>query len=105
MIQLLGDHEIAVPVAGGYHHALAAVYRKNVLRTARRLLDEDRFRPFFLFQKHNTLEVSSAQLSDIDPGLDSLANLNHAQDYLSSLETLGIPLDSEIRKRLGIEPR
>src|SRR5438876_5909642 len=49
LIELLGDHAICVPRVGEYHHPLAAVYRLGVLPLVRRLLEEDRLRPIFLF--------------------------------------------------------
>src|SRR4051794_24121870 len=51
MIELLGDHVIAVPDVGGYRHPLAAVYRVTVLPVVERLLAEDRLRPAFLFDQ------------------------------------------------------
>src|SRR5438477_6359473 len=46
LIELLGDRLIAVPRIGDYHHPLAAVYRIEVVESVRRLLAEDRLRPF-----------------------------------------------------------
>src|SRR4051812_45845559 len=49
LIALLGSHDICVPRVGDYHHPLAAVYRLGVLPKVRRLLQESRLRPVFLF--------------------------------------------------------
>ena len=38
MFTLLGDHQIAVPREGKFHHPLAAVYRTSVLSHVERLL-------------------------------------------------------------------
>src|SRR5437870_5297900 len=48
LIDLLGDHAICVPDAGGYLHPLAAVYRMAVAAVAERLLAGNRPRPAFL---------------------------------------------------------
>jgi molybdopterin-guanine dinucleotide biosynthesis protein A len=81
MLALLGDHDIAVPVADGLHHPLAAVYRIEVLATVRDLLASSRRRPFFLFERRRTRLVSPGDLEAADPGLDSLKNFNTPEEY------------------------
>lgn len=81
VIGQLADHEIAVPVADGFHHPLAAVYRTAVLAHVDALLAEDRLRPFFLFERADTREVAEATLRTVDPDLASLRNLNTLADY------------------------
>jgi len=55
LFDLLGDHLIAVPKEGKFHHPLSAVYRRDVLPTVERLLAENRMRPFFLFEERMRL--------------------------------------------------
>jgi molybdopterin-guanine dinucleotide biosynthesis protein A len=88
MIELLGGHAICVPHVGGYHHPLAAVYRVDVLDTVRRLLTENRMRPFFLFEAASTRVVEEAALADVDPTLESLRNLNTPGDYERAVREL-----------------
>lgn len=89
MFELLGDHEIAVPRDGQFHHPLAAVYRLTVLPRVQQLLDADRLRPRFLFDEVNTREVDVEELRDVDPTLATLNNLNHPQDYQAALAAGG----------------
>jgi molybdopterin-guanine dinucleotide biosynthesis protein A len=89
MFELLGDHEIAVPRDGKFHHPLAAVYRLSVLAHVKKLLAADRLRPFFLFQELDTHEIPVNQLREVDPDLATLENLNSPEDYLKALEGLG----------------
>lgn len=96
MFALLGDHEIAVPRDGKFHHPLAAVYRVSVLAHVKQLLAADRLRPFFLFQQLDTLEVPVDQLRAVDPDLTTLENLNHPEDYLDALNRLGFQPTDEI---------
>ena len=49
MIELLGDHDIAVMEIDGFAHPLSAVYRRDTLPHVEALLAEDRLRPAFLF--------------------------------------------------------
>src|SRR5438067_2057251 len=75
LIDLLGDHVICVPDAGGYRHPLAAVYRVEVAAVAEWLLAEGRARPAFLFDAVPTRIVSGDELRDVDPELQTLRNL------------------------------
>ena len=81
MIELLGTHQICVPRVGEYHHPLAAVYRIEVLEAVRRLLEEDRLRPVFLFDAVPTRVVSADELSGVDATFETLRNLNTPEDY------------------------
>ncbi len=88
LVELLGASAICVPRAGGYHHPLAAVYRLEVAAAVRRLLAEDRLRPFFLFEAVPTRVVEPAELADADPTLQTLRNLNTPEDYEAALRDL-----------------
>ena len=85
LIDLLGDHHICVPRIGEYDHPLAAVYRMEVEETARRLLAENRLRPFFLFEAVPTRVVEAAELADVDPSFQTLRNLNTPDEYEAAL--------------------
>ena len=85
LIDLLGDSQICVPKVGEYHHPLAAVYRVEVLDTVRRLLAENRLRPFFLFDAVPTRVVESAELADVDSIFQTLRNLNTPEEYEQAL--------------------
>jgi len=89
MFKLLGDHDIAVPKDGKFHHPLAAVYRTSVLAEVRQLLDAERRRPFFLFERCRTLEVPVENIRLADAELASLANCNTPGDYRQALKQAG----------------
>jgi molybdopterin-guanine dinucleotide biosynthesis protein A len=90
LAELLGDRAICVPRSGGYHHPLAAVYRLEVAGAVRRLLAEDRLRPFFLFEAVPTRVVEPDELTDVDPTLRTLRNLNTPEDYEAALRDLAV---------------
>jgi molybdopterin-guanine dinucleotide biosynthesis protein A len=90
MIELLADHQIAVPCEDDFCHPLAAVYRLDVLPMIERLLAVDRLRPAFLFDEADTLRVPTEELRAVDPDLSTLANMNHPSDYLAALEAEGL---------------
>ncbi len=89
MFELLGEHEIAVPRDGEFHHPLAAVYRVTVLPQVQALLDADRLRPRYLFDEVDSRRVEVEELRSVDPRLLTLENLNQPQDYLAALATAG----------------
>jgi molybdopterin-guanine dinucleotide biosynthesis protein A len=85
LFELLGDHHICVPRVDELHHPLAAVYRLEVLPHVRELLDENRLRPVYLFEKSATRIVGEEELIDVDPKLRSLCNLNTPEEYEAAL--------------------
>lgn len=102
MFEQLGDHSIAVPWDGQYHHPLAAVYRPSVLAVVERLLASDRLRPRFLFDDVSTNEVPVETLRCVDPNLDTLMNLNHPEDYQRALaKVLGVTRSQRSDGRVG----
>jgi molybdenum cofactor guanylyltransferase len=96
MFELLGDHDIAVPIDGQFTHPLAAVYRLSVLSEIENLLAADQLRPAYLFDRVNTRKVPVEQLRHADPNLATLQNLNHPADYLAALQSAGFQPDSSI---------
>jgi molybdopterin-guanine dinucleotide biosynthesis protein A len=89
VIDLLSGFDIAVPHVDGFDQPLAAVYRTSVLAHVESLLEHNRRRPAFLFEKVSTRRVTAAELTDIDPGLDSLANVNTNREYRAALQRAG----------------
>ena len=89
MFELLADFDVAVPVDGEFYHPLAAVYRPSVLAHIARLLDANRSRPRFLFDEVRTREVQVDKMRKVDSELATLLNLNHEQDYQSTLAAAG----------------
>ncbi len=102
MVDCLGDHQIAVPVDGEFHHPLAAVYRTNVVPEIQSLLAADRLRPLFLFERVRTRRVSVEELRAADPDLQTLANLNQPADYLAAVQRAGLEVPAEVRRAFGV---
>ena len=89
MIDLLGDHDIAVMEIEGFPHPLSAVYRRNTLPQVESLLAQDKLRPVFLFDAVRTRRVQPAEMISVDPELRTLRNLNTREDYLAALSEAG----------------
>jgi molybdenum cofactor guanylyltransferase len=89
MIELLGDHDIAVMEIDGFPHPLSAVYRRDTLPHVEALLEEDKLRPVFLFDAVRTRRVRPEEMLSADPQLRTLRNLNTREDYLEALSEAG----------------
>jgi len=79
--------DVGLPVARGYPQPLAAAYRTKLAATAERLVQQERLRPAFLFEQCTVTRLDEAALKDdlvlaaLDPGLDSVLNVNEPDDY------------------------
>src|SRR5271167_4647565 len=79
--------DVGLPVARGYPQPLAAAYRTKLAPLAKRLVQADRLRPAFLFGECVVSRLDEADLRDdpvlaaLDPGLDSVVNVNEPGDY------------------------
>ena len=84
---VLEGADVGLPVARGYPQPLAAAYRTTLADLAERLVREDRLRPAFLFEQCTVTRLDEAALKDdpvlaaLDPGLDSVLNVNEPDDY------------------------
>lgn len=96
LAELIGEDDLAIPYVDGFHHPLAALYRRaTVLPAARSLLAADRLRPVFLMESLRARIVTADELRVVDPELGTLRNLNAPEDYLAALEAMGFepPVD------------
>jgi molybdopterin-guanine dinucleotide biosynthesis protein A len=90
LAELIGDDDLAIPLVDGFHHPLAALYRRaTVLPAVRSLLAAGRLRPVFLMEAVATRVVTAEELRPVDPALGTLRNLNTTADYLAALAAIG----------------
>jgi molybdopterin-guanine dinucleotide biosynthesis protein A len=92
LAELIDDHDLAIPFVAGFHHPLAALYRRaTVLPGIEALLKAGQLRPVRLMEVVKTRVVTDEELRAVDPELDTLRNLNTPEDYLQALERAGLP--------------
>jgi len=89
MAQLLGDYDVAVPRIDEQYHPLSAVYRTNIVSHVDALLEADRLRLIYLYERVATRIVTADELREVDPTLATLRNLNHPEEYQAVLAELG----------------
>jgi molybdenum cofactor guanylyltransferase len=81
------DVDVALPVAQGFRHPLAAAYRTSLLADVEDLIAGDRMRPAFLFERCRVRELDERELlrdgglAEADPELLSLLNVNNPDEY------------------------
>jgi molybdopterin-guanine dinucleotide biosynthesis protein A len=86
LCERIGSKDLAIPFIDGFHHPLAALYRRDsVLPAIQNLLKDDRLRPVFLLEAVQTLVLSKDDFLDVDPQLRTLRNLNTPEDYERAL--------------------
>jgi molybdopterin-guanine dinucleotide biosynthesis protein A len=91
LAELSDGYDLVIPFVGGYHHPLAALYRRrSVLPVIEELLSEDRLRPFFLIEAVKTRVVVESEFRVVDPTLQTLRNLNAPEDYERALRDAGL---------------
>jgi len=90
MAQLLGEHDVVVPVEGRFHHPLAAVYRTQLVDTIASLLAQDELRMISFYDRVSTRRVDVNELREVDPDLLSLMNINRPEDYALALRRAGL---------------
>jgi molybdenum cofactor guanylyltransferase len=79
--------DVGLPVARGYPQPLAAAYRTALAPLAAKLVAGQRLRPAFLFEECAVTRLDEAALradpvlAALDPGLDSVVNVNEPADY------------------------
>lgn len=90
VVELLGDHDIAVMEMDGFTHPLSAVYRRRTLPHIETLLSADRLRVSLLFEAVKTRRLQMADVASADPQFLTLRNLNTPQDYENALAAAGL---------------
>jgi molybdopterin-guanine dinucleotide biosynthesis protein A len=90
LLELSEGHPIAVPVIGKHTMVTSAVYSRDVLPVAKRLLEERKLRPRFLIDAFDTRRIVEAELKDVDPELESLIDCNTPEAYRDALRAAGL---------------
>jgi molybdenum cofactor guanylyltransferase len=91
LVELSDGYDLVIPFVGGYHHPLAALYRRHtVLPAIEGLLSEDRLRLSILVDAVKTRVVDESEMRTVDPELQTLRNLNSPEDYARALADAGL---------------
>lgn len=87
---LIGDHDLSMPLCDGFHQPLTALYRRAAaLAAIERLLGSQSLGLGFLQRVLRTRIVTAEELRRVDPTLATLRNLNTPEDYQAALREAG----------------
>ena len=90
MLELAEGFEIAIPRDENYFHTLSAVYQVDLIDSVQEMINRENLKPFNLFEKSRTNEISMDQIRQFDPELDSLVNVNTEEEYQAALKKAGL---------------
>jgi molybdenum cofactor guanylyltransferase len=100
-----GAADVGLPIARGYPQPLAAAYKTALAPLAEKLVQDERLRPAFLFEQCAVSRLDESALLDdellaaLDPGLDSVVNVNEPDDYRTAR---GKPAPEVTIQRFGV---
>jgi len=90
LIDLIGDHDLALPFCDGRRHPLAALYRVTpALAAIRNLLGQDQLRAGRIADTLSTRIIDARELRAVDPALRTLRNINTPDEYDRALGDAG----------------
>ena len=91
LLELSDGYDLVVPFVGGYHHPLAALYRRQtVLPVIEGLLRDDQRRVSLLIEALNTRVVAESEMRAVDRELQTVRNLNSPAEYEKALGEAGL---------------
>ncbi len=83
ILSLAGEGDVVVPVPGGRHEPLLALYRREVcLSAVDRVLEAGERRMISFYPAVRVVEIDDARLDELDPDRMSFFNVNSPEDVL-----------------------
>lgn len=103
LFEQVGQYQAVVPFEGERLFGMTAVYRTELHNPIRKRIEANELRVSDLAGafKSNLVDVKS--LTSIDPALDSMTNINSAEDYWTLLNRFGLNCPKELLKRINSE--
>ena len=80
MISLRGNYDVIIPHLHDGYHPLHALYSKRCMKFIEESIREEKLKITDFFYKAKVKDVSSQEISALDPGLDSFLNINTPED-------------------------
>lgn len=82
------EFDAVMPLIDGRHYPLTAVYRARVLPTIESMVEKKELRVRDLLGKIRVLEMDEAELRRVDPGLNTIRNINTREEYENILKSI-----------------
>ncbi len=80
MISIKENYDVVIPHLKDGYHPLHALYSKRCLKSIEELINEDNLKIIDFFNKVKVREITSDEISSIDPAMNSFLNINTPED-------------------------
>ena len=101
LLNLIGDHQCAVPVSNDRVYGMTAIYRTDIADEIQSLIDQKKQRVQDLAEHFTTLKVDIESLRSFDADLDSFTNINDRDDYFQLLRRFDEEIPSMIAMKMS----
>ena len=102
LLGVVGDRQAAVPVEGNRVFGMTAIYRTDLHELIGERINSGQLRVSELAAAVDAIQPDMEGMKQIDPQLDSMTNINTAQDYRRLLDRFGLDCPPELAKRINL---
>ena len=96
----MGDHDAIVPTKGPRKYGMTAIYRTTLYIAIKQRIAQNKLRVCDLAEGFNVANIDAEALRVVDPELDTLTNINSAEDYFHLLKRFDQQCPEKLRQRL-----
>lgn len=96
----MGDSDAIVPTEGPRKYGMTAIYRTRLLNAVDQRIQQNKLRVCDLADGFDITNIDAEELRVVDPELDTLTNINSAEDYFRLLKRFGQQCPEELLQRL-----
>ena len=96
----IGDADAIVPTKGPRQYGMTAIYRTQLHAAVDQRIQQHKLRVCNLAEGFQVTNIDAEELRVVDPELDTLTNINSAEDYFRLLKRYGQQCPEELLQRL-----
>ena len=96
----IGDADAIVPTKGPRQYGMTAIYRTQLHAAVDQRIQQHKLRVCNLAEGFQVTNIDAEELRVVDPELDTLTNINSAEDYFRLLKRFGQQCPEELLQRL-----
>ncbi len=96
----IGDSDAIVPARGARKYGMTAIYRTRLHKAAKQRIEQNKLRVCDLAEGFDVTNIDAEELRVVDPELDTLTNINSADDYFRLLKRFDQQCPEKLLQRL-----
>ena len=96
----IGDADAIVPTKGPRQYGMTAIYRTRLHTAVNQRIQQNKLRVCDLAEGFKVTNIDAKELRVVDPELDTLTNINSAEDYFCLLKRFGQQCPEGLLQRL-----